>query len=173
MDEMNHDGTIREDGTGPIAPEAESGKGRLHPVTVRLTREAWAAANAVAAKNGIPCAAFIRLALSENLNKYLGDIQVVDYDEAVAIRKAIMLLYGEVSKVQNELHRIGVNYNQEIKLRRIEQKYKGSNDPRMEKEKDAVLSECQGFNPAALDELMTRYEVATKEVGDMLCRFLV
>ena len=76
--------------------------------------------------------------------------------------------------IRSELKRIGINYNQELKLKHIEKKYAGSSnfdDIAMKAaEEEEIKKDCL---PAKdLDAIMNRYEEATKKVGEQLCRIL-
>ena len=147
--------------------------GGLRPVTVRFTEPAWRAIRDVAAEHNISQAELVRLAVAGNLYRYLGDIRFIDEKQGEEVKKLLQALFDEVSKIQFELHRIGTNYNQEVKLRAIERKYKNDTVGKIlheQKEKDAVLSDS--LSKEELDDLFRRYESATKEVGDLLCRIL-
>lgn len=150
----------------------------LRPVTVRFSRGAWEAIRDLAAENGVPMAELVRMAVAGNLSRYLGDIRIVDKTQAAEIKKAIAALSDTVSKVEMELHRIGINYNQEIRLKQIERKYgdmsRASLDARFQKmqEEENVKADSANLSKSELDALISRYEQATKQVGDILCRIL-
>ena len=77
-----------------------------------------------------------------------------------------------------ELHRIGVNFNQEIKIQNIQRKYRITSESSFEDimkrhaEIEAVKKDSNLLDKAELDALMERYEIATKQVGEMLCLIL-
>lgn len=143
----------------------------LKPITVRFSSDAWDAIRDIAAENKISQAELVRMAVSGNLEKYLGTIRIVDKDEATKIREAILALLSELTKIQLELNRIGVNYNQEIRLRQIEKKY--PNDSVLKaKAESTIKRDCNSFSIANIDAIMTRYESALKRVGDILCHIL-
>ena len=81
----------------------------------------------------------------------------MDGDQVAEIRTAIRDLFDEVSQVKDELNRIGVNYNQEVRLMNREGRHIGN---------DLVLPND------AINEAITRFEAAAREVGELLCRFL-
>jgi hypothetical protein len=146
------------------------------PVTVRFTREAWEAIRDMAAEQGCPMAELVRVTLDKRLKEYLGAVRFMDYDQGKEIQKTVTALLNEISDVKNELRRIGVNYNQEIRLRQIQAKY---GHPRTTtgisqkmKEESEVRDESKVLSKTELDNLMKRYEDATGEVGDLLCRIL-
>ena len=92
-----------------------------------------------------------------------------------------------MQSVQNELHRIGVNFNQALKLEYVRKKEEaldrewkyGSVDARLgvsekrknlEKEKEEIESGTGTLSKEELDKLLERYEAATKEVSKLLWR---
>ena len=75
----------------------------------------------------------------------------------------IINLFNVISEVKNELNRIGVNYNQEVRQRNIERKYGGDMTDR---------TGSTALSWQELDALISRYERATKGVAD-LCRILM
>lgn len=145
---------------------------RLRPITVRFTQDAYDAIRDVADDNSISKAELVRMALAGNLNEYLGDIRIIDKRQGAEIKGQITALFDVVSEIKNELHRIGVNYNQEIRLKNIKRKY-GTviNDKRTEEEQ-AVLDDSVNLSKEELSEIISRYELATKRTGEVLCRIL-
>lgn len=154
-----------------------SEKVELKPMTVRFSTDDWDTIESLARKNGINKTELVRIALAGNLARYLGTIRIINDKQATEIKELIKALLDEVSAVKIELHRIGVNYNQSIRLKQIERKYANSKSDvtamlRKFDEEKAVKSECKDFSKDDLDALISRYEKATKQVGDMLCRIL-
>ena len=89
----------------------------------------------------------------------------------------IKALLDEVTAVKVELHRIGVNYNQAVRLKQVERKYAGRGMDvgallQRGKEEEEIKSECKDFSQEDIDALMVRYEKATSKVGEILCRIL-
>lgn len=154
-----------------------SEKQALKPVTIRFSAEAWDAIENLAKEHGTNKTELIRITLAGNLARYLGDVRIIDDEQAAEIKDLIKALLNEVSEIKLELHRIGVNYNQEIRLRNIARKYaKSGNDVatllQRHTEEEAVTSECRGFSQKDVDGLIARYEAATEKVGRLLCRIL-
>lgn len=145
---------------------------RLRPITVRFTQDAYDAIRDVADDNGISKAELVRMALAENLSEYLGDIRIIDKQQGAEIKGQITALFDTVSEVKNELHRIGVNFNQEVKLRNIKRKYGEEKSAKRTEEEQAVLDESVSLSKEELDMIMSRYELATKQAGEFLCRIL-
>ena len=84
------------------------------------------------------------------------------------------VLINMTQKVGQELNRIGVNYNQEMKIRNLQAQYdrqKMTIDERVQWKKN--MAEAQSgqstLSKEELDELMTRYETVSKKVGELIC----
>lgn len=155
-----------------------SEKPKLRPITIRFSAEAWDAIDAIAKEHNTNKTELVRMAVAGNLARYLGDIRIIDTAEAKRIKKLIKRLLNETANIKTELHRIGVNYNQEIRLKQIERKYADRGidvNAMMTKydETEKVKSECKGFSKDDLEALISRYEQATKQVGEILCRILI
>lgn len=154
-----------------------SEKVELKPMTIRFPPSVWETIEDNAKQVGYNKTEFVRLAVAGNLARYLGTIRIMDKQQAAEIREAIKMLFDEIAQVKFELHRIGVNYNTEIKLKAIERKYAGKNrnvDDVMRKydEEQQAKAECRGFSKDDMEALIARYEKATSEVGEILCRIL-
>lgn len=147
------------------------------PVTVRFSADAWDAIRETAIENNMSMAELIRIAVAGNLGRYLGDIRIINEEQAAEIKRLIVSYLDTVSRVEIELRRIGVNFNQEIRLKQIERKYRGATSlhSRMKKQEEekAIIDGSGILSKEELDALITRYEQATKQVGDLLCRILV
>lgn len=154
-----------------------SEKVKLKPMTIRFSADAWDAIESLARKNDMNKTELVRTALAGNLARYLGTIRIIDERQAAEIKALIKELFNEVSAVKMELHRIGVNYNQAVRLKQIERKYANpkldvSATLRRFDEEEKVKKECKDFSQENIDALMIRYEKATSEVGEILCRIL-
>ena len=155
-----------------------SEKVKLKPMTIRFSADAWAQIEKLARKHGMNKTELVRMTLAGNLARYLGTIRIIDKEQAAEIKELIKALLDEVTAVKVELHRIGVNYNQAVRLKQIERKYANSKSDvnatlRRFDEEEKVKKECKDFSQEDIDALITRYEKATKQVGDILCRILI
>lgn len=138
----------------------------LRPITVRFRPDVWQEIRDIAAENGISQAELIRIIVAGKLHLYLGDVKIIDQQQAEDLKIQIVNLYTVISEVRNELKRIGVNYNQAVRRLNFERKF-GSGD---------MMGADENGNAALfgqeLDALMERYEAATEGVRD-LCRILM
>lgn len=167
----------------PAATETAK-RGKLVPVTVRFSGDAWKVLHDVADEHNITTAELIRYCVDNRLANYLRSIEYVDAQQGAAmlstqqqIRDLLAELGNEMAAIKFELHRIGVNFNQDVRRRNIEQKYKGAGFDLQkisakQKELQAIDAECKGFDPEQLEQLLARYEQATAKVGDALCRIV-
>ena len=139
-------------------------KNRLVPITVRFTVGAIEAIGDVAHKHSMTKAEIVRLAVDGRLSTYLGSLVYVDNKKADAIHKELSELGTKLEKIRFELNRIGVNYNQEMKLKNIEKKYSKRTDydslRLKEKEVEKVKSETLSLSASDLNEIMAQYENA-------------
>ena len=176
--------------------------GRFRPQTVRFTREEWELIHDVATANNLSQAELIRMVVANTLKSFLKTIRIVDAGQAKEIQSAILSLYNETGKIAKELHRIGTNVNQLARSSNIEQKHNTEREhnieqkyplsfdlDKIEQRRQAMLKEQKELKEqerlkkqeiqkkeekyiAEFNALITRYEAATKEVGDLLCRIL-
>ena len=152
----------------------EKDTGKLCPVTVRFPEEVWDAIRSISEDRSCSMAQMVRQIVEWGLSDM--DDHVMHEDQLSEIRTEVVKLMDVVSQIERELHRIGVNYNQEIRLRNIQQKYHGLTDidSRMMaiREKEAVMKDSNLLNKDELYELISKYEDATRKAGEQLCRIL-
>lgn len=155
--------------------------------TVRFTEEETKLIKQLADEYDLSDSQVIRLAMNGGMEEFLGNIQYVDKETGLAMKEAVMRCGNIMQSVQNELHRIGVNFNQALKLEYVRKKEEaldrewkyGSVDARLgvsekrknlEKEKEEIESGTGTLSKEELDKLLERYEAATKEVSKLLWR---
>lgn len=157
------------------------------PVTVRLTETAYNALTEIASEHGLSLAEVVRLAVDMDLEKYRRDFKCADYDQGKAIQGQLLTLANTMQDVLFQLRRLGVNYNQELKLRQKElldiQAEKAAAAKltgmakidtmmRLEKEEKAVAEKLQGLDTDAVKNLIDQFREVTREVGEGICRTL-
>lgn len=135
----------------------------MKAITVRLSPDAYRAVCEIAYDNCVSKAEIVRMAMMGNLSRYLGDIRIIDKAESAELKGQIVRLMDATSRVEKELHRIGVNYNQEIKLKNIEHK-RGI---------QTTGNKGMAFPGQEIDKLISEYRQAVKQAGDVLCRILM
>lgn len=151
---------------------------KLVPITVRFSEGAMKVFDEIAQEHNLSKAEIIRLAVDNRLINYLGNVSFVNHEDAVEIRREMYHLTTELELIKRELNRIGLNFNQELKLKHIEKKYQNSgmnfdNIWMKQNEEDAVKKDASLLNKEELEALLSKYDDITKRVGDVLCRILV
>ena len=116
--------------------------------------------------------------MEANLENYLGTVKYIDKEQADKISEAVRELTAECREIKNHIKRIGINYNQEIRLKNITQKYHdvlndktASEHRRLEARKeyeDAVKSiDDTCLNKTELTELLERFEAAADKAEEL------
>ena len=135
------------------------GRSVLKPITVRFTEEAWEAIRDIADSNRLSQAEVVRMAVAGNLSRYLGDIKFVDPKQGEQMRSCVVGLVDIASAIRVELNRIGVNYNQEVRVLNTEAKYGGNG---------GSGGNGTAFPGKEIDKYITRYEAATRRVAGFI-----
>lgn len=133
----------------------------LIQVTIRLPLKVKEKIDNVAKNSGCSTAEAIRRSLDGSLSKYSDEVQYVDVEQGETIRKQLNNLFTEVSDMRTELHRIGVNYNQEVKLKNQQNKFdEGRIFP--------VTEESKGFTPEDINEIINRFDTIVEELVNVM-----
>ena len=146
---------------------------QLVPVTVRFTKGGYSAICFLSDKYKMSISEIVRTATDDRLSKFLGNIVYIYPDQGEQIMKIIGAVGTEMEKIRIELNRIGVNYNQEMKLKNIEAKYAkrtGFNAIKGKmQEIDDVKNGIDCVDADRIEALIDRYEAITKKAGELLC----
>lgn len=137
----------------------------LIQVTTRLPLNVKEQIDSLAKNNACSAAKIIRLIMEDRLNKFLATVQYVDKEQGEVIKMLHEKVFTEMSGMRMELNRIGVNYNQEVRLKNLEKKlFDGIIDigPYMN-EHDFIMKECKGFSPEDIKEIMDRFDRLVEE----------
>ncbi len=154
---------------------------KMKALTIRFSEETWDLIREVAAKHHVSAAELVRQMVLVNMSKQ--DNRLLDPEQEEQMRSEMQALRGvlldvlnEISKVRLELNRIGVNYNQEIKLKNIERKYRGVTDmyslQQKFRETEAVTEDSQLLRKDEIDAIMQRFRDAVQKAGEALCHIL-
>lgn len=141
-------------------------------ITVRFTDEAMKVIDELATSHGKSKAEIIRTAVDKNLLNYLSHTVYVEPAQGQEIKAAMYELTTELQNIKSELNRIGVNYNQELRLKQLEKEMPRSYDAIKAnlQQKETIKKTCLPADYVA--ELLSRYETATKRIGEILCRIV-
>lgn len=142
----------------------------LQQLTVRLPLNVKEKIENLAKNGGCSTAEIIRRAVDGNLNKYLDNVQYVDREQGEAIKKQLENLFTEISGMRMELNRIGVNYNQEVRLQNLGKQFRAGKIGISEtlKMHDTITEECKGFSPEAINEIMDRFDMTVEEFVNVM-----
>lgn len=158
----------------------------LIPSTVRFSREADTAFRTLSDDYNVSKAEIIRLAAAGGLAKYLGEVKYVDRKQGAAINNNISELANVMFDIAEQLRRIGVNYNQQIKLKNIERKRAemkaefnfdldsisrhSVREKELDEQEKAIRNDSGLLDTEKLQELMNQYEEASRKVSEILWR---
>ena len=144
----------------------------MKKVTVRFPEETARALADLSKEFNKPQAEIVRAALLNRLTNYLGGVKYIDQQQADEIQKQLYELTTEISKLHSEIRRIGVNYNQEIRLKQIANKYKNEHGypsiRKQQQEEEEAMKECSVLKPGEMSELLQQYEDTTIRIGEIL-----
>lgn len=164
-------------------------KTKLVPVTVRFSPVAYEQMKKLADEFGVSFGTVARLTVDGNLAEYLSTVRYIDKKQASVINKNIVTVGNQIQSIKNDLHRIGVNYNQELKLKHIQAKYDAKRekvegnkylttldrvkmmmdfDKEQQQETDVVTADNQNFSAEQVIELLEKFEQAANDLGVLL-----
>lgn len=142
----------------------------LQQLTVRLPLNVKEKIESLAKSGGCSTAEIIRRSVDGSLSKYLDGVQYVDREQGEAVKELVGNVYTELSGIRTELHRIGVNYNQEIRLQNLGKKFSEGKISMSEtlKMHQSITEECKGFSPEAVNEMMDRFDTIAEEFVNVM-----
>ena len=146
---------------------------KLQCMSVRFTPGAMSAIGDIAARHNMTKAEIVRITVDNRLSSYLSNLVYLDDKKAKRIEKKVTELGTTLDKIRLELNRIGVNYNQEIRLKNIERKYaKKSGDydalKRKKLEEAEVKNDSLQISNEDLDEILREYDRALEDAKVVL-----
>ncbi len=137
-------------------------------------------------------AVVVRMSTAGHLEKYLGQVRFIDEEQGRTINENIVSIGNVISEMRNELRRIGINYNQEIKIRNIAKQIAIENEAykkqerhadldaimahhnkieNLEKEMELLKTSSCDLSKDELENIMQRYEEATENLCKILTGF--
>lgn len=162
---------------------------KLERYDMRYSKGVLTICKYIAKKHGKTRPEIIRRSVDDTLEKVIKNTEFISHEDAVrnhedemmrqqldnAIIKVNSEILTELQRIRLELNRIGVNYNQEMRLKNLEKKrMESDNTFKFEEEEyrrqyDAILKDCKSLKPEELESLMQRFEEATRKVCSKLC----
>ena len=158
----------------------------MKPVKIRFDAYEYEAIKELSAEYHMSYAQIVRIAVAGNLTSYFGKVRYVDRNQANDIKGALLSVGNTLTDIRNQLKRIGVNYNQEIKLKNLERVLKekeqtntfGSYTLVTQKRREiddikrqikTIQTDRGRLNKAELDNLISRVDKAVVKFGDAVC----
>ena len=150
-------------------------------ITVGFDEKTYNELCGLAKEFGMSLSAVTRIALETNLGIYFGKVRYIDREQAEEIRKTLLEILDNCRKIYNEANRIGVNYNQEIRLKNAEAKYEAIKHDdgvgifrrtKAKEEYEAVKSDVEAntyFSKEEVDTLLNEYKNVTKTMKELVC----
>lgn len=149
-------------------------------MSVSMSTDTYNAASKLAAEFNVSIASIIRLAIEKRLNDYLSNVRYIDHDLAEKICNTAEEIADNSRLILSNIRRIGINYNQELRLKNAKNKYhsilqSSNNDYKRwmeakdeyEKAKSEIEKSC--LNKEELGDLFARFEAATEEMRLLTC----
>lgn len=138
--------------------------GKLVPVTVRFTADAMDVISEIAEANRMSKAELVRMAVDNRLIKYLENVVFIDAAQGEEIRKLLFELSTFLGEIKLELYRIGVNVNQQTKIKNMQNKFGVA---------AGRISISNAPDPSReMQRIMRRFEITADKVGDAICHIL-
>lgn len=154
-------GMVRKEDYGMYLPE-----GKPKRLTISFPKPVYEVLKEFSDEMGLTLSETVRLATQSNIANYLDSVRFLDSEQAKQIaenqsvvNKNICALFNELQDIRNELRRIGINYNQQVKLLN-EQKKAGRR----------IYPERNLLDEKSFSEQIERFETAAAEVGEKLCQ---
>ncbi|MGN0674698.1 MAG: hypothetical protein ACI4KG_03035 [Oscillospiraceae bacterium] len=154
-----------------------------HRLSVSLSEKTYNELLKMAEKHGESIASVIRIALDKNLAIYLGTVRYIDKEQTDDILKVLMDISDTNNKILNNVKRIGINYNQELRLKNAEAKCQsvmkenGSDiysqmeaKDELDKAKKDIEQTC--LNKEELNDMRSGFEAAAEKIEEALWRIL-
>ena len=149
-------------------------------MSVSMSVDTYNAISELAAEFHQSKASVVRYAVEKRLNDYLSNVRYIDHEQAEKIHNTATEIADNSRLILSNIRRIGINYNQELRLKNAEQKYlsvmQGSTisynrmaeaKDEYEKAKSEIENNC--LNKEELHDLLARFEAAAEEMTVMTC----
>lgn len=145
----------------------------LIATTVRLPSNRVTIIKGFSKKYNASFSEVIRVVVDNRLAKYFGILKYCDFEQGEEIRCRIIEMQNSICKIQREIARIGVNYNQEIRLKQVDRKYKNKGfDMQLmmseQNERNNVMKECADFSQQDFANLIAQFDAAVVKFSEDL-----
>lgn len=158
-----------------INNDTTGNKERLVPTTIRLPESVYNRFSNLAKKSNLNLSDIIRHTLEFSLEKYLKRVGYSDNEKTAELLASVRELSNICGDILNEVHRIGINYNQEIKLKNAEKKRNDILNDKLKntEEKQAAIDEYasetadikeNGISKDEFKMILDKFEAAAEKV---------
>lgn len=145
---------------------------------IRLRPETAQAIEQIAKENRVSFASVVRFACDYNLEKYLASVKYLDSEQGAEILNTLNEISNELQRTNSELNRIGNNYNQQVRLQQIEQKYRDMYHgkipvhvmPQMIQEQNEAKAENVAYKQEEVKQLLDDFTAVADRLGAILWR---
>lgn len=154
------------------------GRNKLIPVTVRLPEQAVSQLRGLSEEFGVSLAEVVRVAIEQELENYFGNIRYIDREQALEMKKEVAELTAICRDILNNVRRIGINYNRELRLKNAQKKYQDIlNDYKasavkrykafdeFKNEESEIKKTC--LNTDVLNSILERFEAAMHKAEEL------
>lgn len=148
--------------------ELKPKKEPLKALTIRVTPSMYDAITSVSEQKSVSKSAICRLMFTDRLAEYLGTQNYVDINDGKKLVVLLSNLLTVVGKIRSDLNRIGINYNQEVRLMHIREK-NGDNVIKMMQEEKEVLNGVNTVNIDDIRKLIAQQDKVITKAGEMAC----
>ena len=155
------------------------------PMTVRFSPDVMAIIEQIATEHGMTKADIVRITINDRLEKYIGNTKYVDEKQGAIINKNLVTIGNLLIEARDEMHRIGVNYNQVVRLRNIEAKRNAlqqypmqtyeqtkryfTDKETLDREEERIKNGSETLQIEKLEQLIERMERVVERAGEILC----
>lgn len=147
-----------------------NGQENLIKIGVRIPVSTKEKLELLAENRGCTLSNILREIIDGTLEKHSTSVEYIDSEQGKEIKEFVFQIHTDIANIYKELHRLGINYNQQTKLKNIEAKYSNQqlSIPELVNEIGFVTNECDGFSKKALDEIMLKYEKVTERLEEAI-----
>lgn len=93
-------------------------------MSVTMSADTHRALKKLADEYHVSIAFVVRVAIEKRLSDYLGTLRYIDREQGEKIYNVTAEIADNSRNILNNVRRIGINYNQELKLKNVEEKYR-------------------------------------------------
>ena len=118
----------------------------------------------------------VRLAIENRLEQHLGNIMYIDKEQGQDILKQLLEISDSCRAIHNNIRRIGINHDLQLKLKIAKKKYMDTSNSIYTKqagifEYNSILKEIEKSAPdmEALQAMLKQYEDLIKQMEELLC----